>query len=115
MEPNSIVLFCDVKDPKRESINLRDLIREALTHRDVSEAIAEIVGNGEDLGHKVLIWDAAWAIIEEKIGDRLESFNGMTRYEKGGKLRAVVRERLEVGKDWKITGHVAKRLASPTA
>jgi hypothetical protein len=107
---SNVILFCDVQDPKRESVNIRDLFREALTRRDVSAKVATIVSNGEDLGHKVLIWNAALEIVEADLGERLEPFSNMTRYEKGAKLRTVVRERLEVDKHWKVTGNKAPRL-----
>jgi hypothetical protein len=110
----AIVLFCDVVDPKSESRDLRDLLREALLHRETAEAVGAIVGDGEDLGHKVLVWDAALAEVEKFLGDRLDQFKNMSRYDKGSKLRSVMRSRLELDKNWKVTGNPAKRLAAPT-
>lgn len=110
----AIVLFCDVVDPKSENRDLRDLMREALLHRETAEAVGKIVGDGEDLGHKVLVWDAALAVIEKALGDRLDPFKEMSRYEKGSKLRSVMRSRVELDKHWKTTGNLAKRLTAPT-
>src|SRR5437588_713296 len=109
-----LILFCDVVDPKRQSQNIRDLFREALTHRDVSEKVSKIVGDGEDLGHKAIVWDEALKPVADFLGERLDPYKHLNRYIKGNKLRSVVRERCELDKQWKLTGQKSKRLTGPS-
>ena len=71
--------------------NLRDLYREALTYRDVREAVNRASHN-PSFGHHVLAWDAALAAVEDLVGPRLAPFRSTTRYERALKLRAVTRE-----------------------
>lgn len=111
---STALLYCNVHDPKTEKRTIRDLFRLALLNKDVATAVAEVVGDGIDLGHKVLVWDRALAIVEKHLGDDLDSFQDATRYAKANQLRMVMRERIEIDKRWKMTGRIAKRLSAPT-
>ena len=56
--------------------NLRDLYREALTYRDVREAVNRASHN-PSFGHHVLAWDAALAAVEDLVGPRLAPFRSL--------------------------------------
>jgi hypothetical protein len=116
-EPSSLILYCDIPDPKRESVNLRTLIRQALLDREVCENAAQWL-NGKGIkifGNSDLVWGKVQGIIEHSIGDdKMAPFQELTLWRRIAYTKAVYRERQELDKKTKLpTGQIAKRLRSP--
>lgn len=107
---DNLPCFYEVDDPKHQSRDLRDLIREALLNPKTSQAVRDVIADGQLYGHKILRFDGAWGVIENYLGDRLTPYKNVDRYAKQQKLRGVLRERLEIDKKWRLTGNKAKRL-----
>ena len=110
-----MIRYHEVEDPKHESEDLRDLIKEAMKHPEISNGVSKILEDGKEYGHKVLRWDAGWRVVEEYLGERLGPYKHVDLYARQQKLRSVMRGRLEIDKKWRLTGNKAKRLTQKTA
>lgn len=117
---SAVLPYHSVPDPVQRKRTYRDFVRERLCITRISDACATLLANGEDLGHKVILWEGVRAIVEKDVDpDIIKTFReaGLTDYIRSCKCRGVYRERVELNAQWKPTGQVAERLriAAPTA